>query len=158
MFCKIISNKWRVLHTSILVQPDFAIEIIKATCALYNFVRRRDEYRFGDTHTNNFDNISVRGTVTRGQVITEKFADYFSSPVESLTRLAKKYDRWRGNTYLSVDWFDVMASSRTYIPHCCRCFPSTPVGIFLATLRVYAAGYLICCPYGKMLNSTTING
>jgi len=39
----ILSNKWRVFHsTNILVEPDFAILITKASCVLHNFVRRRD--------------------------------------------------------------------------------------------------------------------
>lgn len=36
----ILTNKWRVLHSPIQVNPDFAIHIVKATCILHNFVRR----------------------------------------------------------------------------------------------------------------------
>nr|XP_026485901.1 uncharacterized protein LOC113393302 [Vanessa tameamea] len=44
----ILSNKWRVLHTAILVNPDFATEIVKTTCVLHNFVRRRDGLNYND--------------------------------------------------------------------------------------------------------------
>lgn len=44
----ILSNKWRVLHTAILVNPDFATEIVKTTCVLHNFVRRRDGLNCND--------------------------------------------------------------------------------------------------------------
>lgn len=41
----LLCNKWRVLHTAILTEPDFAMEIVKAACILHNFVlRRRDSY------------------------------------------------------------------------------------------------------------------
>ena len=75
-----------MLHTAILVQPDFAIQIIKTACVLHNFVRRRDGYQFEDTLTNNLNDISVRGTgsLTQGQVVREMFADYFSSSEGSL--------------------------------------------------------------------------
>lgn len=38
----ILSNKWGELHTAMSVQPELAEIIIKATCVLHNFVRRRD--------------------------------------------------------------------------------------------------------------------
>ncbi|XP_025196002.1 uncharacterized protein LOC112595125 [Melanaphis sacchari] len=45
----ILSNKWRVFHTALLVEPDFAVVITKACCVLHNFIRRRDGYNTEDT-------------------------------------------------------------------------------------------------------------
>lgn len=45
----ILTNKWGVFQTPILVEPDFAIEITKAACVLHNFVRSRDGYNLEDT-------------------------------------------------------------------------------------------------------------
>lgn len=45
----ILANKWRVFHTPLLVNPNFATDIIKASCILHNFVRRRDGVNFEDT-------------------------------------------------------------------------------------------------------------
>ncbi|CAK1592436.1 unnamed protein product [Parnassius mnemosyne] len=44
----ILTNKWRVLHTTILTDPDFATDIVKTTCVLHNFVRRRDGLKYND--------------------------------------------------------------------------------------------------------------
>jgi len=38
----VLANKWRVLHTPILVEPEFCDDIVKACCVLHNFVRKRD--------------------------------------------------------------------------------------------------------------------
>jgi len=34
----LLANKWRVLHTTILVSPKFVNDIVKSCCVLYNFV------------------------------------------------------------------------------------------------------------------------
>lgn len=47
----ILSNKWRVLHRPINVQPDFAVDIVKACIVLHNFVRDRDGFLIEDTTT-----------------------------------------------------------------------------------------------------------
>lgn len=47
----ILSNKWRILHRAINVEPDFAVDIIKACTVLHNFVRDRDGYLPEDTTT-----------------------------------------------------------------------------------------------------------
>lgn len=36
-----LSNKWRIFHSSIIINPQSAKHIIKAVCVLHNFVRRR---------------------------------------------------------------------------------------------------------------------
>ncbi|XP_066598912.1 uncharacterized protein [Prorops nasuta] len=75
----ILANKWRVLHTSILVQPDFVDEIVKACCILNNFVRKRDGINFEDTETCDLDNINEFGNAPRGNGLTVRdyFANYF---------------------------------------------------------------------------------
>ena len=35
----IFSNKWRIFHRPINVHPDFAVDIVKASCILHNWVR-----------------------------------------------------------------------------------------------------------------------
>lgn len=43
---RILTNKWRVLHRAILIEPVFADYVIKACCILHNYVRRRNGYNF----------------------------------------------------------------------------------------------------------------
>lgn len=45
----ILTNKWRVLHRPLNVQPDFAVKIVKACIVLHNFVRDRDGFLVDDT-------------------------------------------------------------------------------------------------------------
>ncbi|CAI6375883.1 unnamed protein product [Macrosiphum euphorbiae] len=76
----ILANKWRVLHTPILVEPDFTDCIVKACCILHNYVRRRDGYQFEDTFFNNLDDIQNHGNSGarhEGIGVREYFADYF---------------------------------------------------------------------------------
>ncbi|KDR11616.1 hypothetical protein L798_13942 [Zootermopsis nevadensis] len=47
----ILSNKWRIFHRPINVDPDFAVDIVKACVVLHNFVRDRDEFMIEDTTT-----------------------------------------------------------------------------------------------------------
>lgn len=47
----ILSNKWRIFHRLINVEPDFAVDIVKACIVLHNFVRDRDGYLPEDTTT-----------------------------------------------------------------------------------------------------------
>ena len=47
----ILSNKWRIFHRPINVDPDFAVDIIKACIVLHNFVRDRDGFLAEDTTT-----------------------------------------------------------------------------------------------------------
>lgn len=47
----ILSNKWRIFHRPINVEPDFAVEIVKACIILHNFVRDRDGILIEDTTT-----------------------------------------------------------------------------------------------------------
>lgn len=47
----ILSNKWRVFHRPLNVNPTLAIDMIKACIVLHNFVRDRDGYVIEDTTT-----------------------------------------------------------------------------------------------------------
>lgn len=71
----ILANKWRVLHSAILVEPDFADDVI-----LHNYVRRRDGYNFEDTLSNFLEDIQNEnnsGARQQGLDIREYFAEYF---------------------------------------------------------------------------------
>lgn len=79
----VLSNKWRVLHTPLLVEPDFADDIIKACCILHNFVRKRDGYNFEDMDTSYLvDGLPNRGPGVRSQGIEVRdfYAEYFMGP------------------------------------------------------------------------------
>lgn len=46
----IMANKWRIFHRPLNVNIDFAEDLIKACCALHNYVRLRDGDRHDHTH------------------------------------------------------------------------------------------------------------
>lgn len=75
----VLANKWKIFHTSILVEPDFGDILIKSCCVLHNFVRRRDGINFEDTIEHPFKGIrkSGRNILGDGKGIREIFADYF---------------------------------------------------------------------------------
>lgn len=79
----ILSNKWRVFHTPIHLNPDFATNITKAGCILHNFIRVRDGYTFQDTLSCDLEdyNITRTGCTLNGRDVREQFKDYFMSPV-----------------------------------------------------------------------------
>eukprot|EP00102_Acyrthosiphon_pisum_P012016 XP_008180995.1 PREDICTED: uncharacterized protein LOC103308764 [Acyrthosiphon pisum] len=81
----ILANKWRVFHTPILVEPEFATLIVKAACVIHNFVRRRDGVKYEDTLHCPFESISSETNLARGSTISARdvrdyFAAYFDSP------------------------------------------------------------------------------
>ena len=79
----ILSNKWRVLHSSMLIHPNFAIIVVQACCVLHNFVRRRDGYLFEDTLTcslQEMDELAVVGGMSKGIDVREMFCQYFNGP------------------------------------------------------------------------------
>ncbi|CAI6356703.1 unnamed protein product [Macrosiphum euphorbiae] len=80
----VLANKWNVLHTTILVEPDFCDHIIKACCVLHNFVRKRDGSNYDEdiadtAYINNLDNFQGHGRhINRnGMEIRDNFANYF---------------------------------------------------------------------------------
>jgi len=79
----VLSNKWRVLHTPLLVEPNFADEIIKACCILHNYVRQRDGASYEDMESNLLvDDLQIRRAPARahGIEVRDAYADYFMGP------------------------------------------------------------------------------
>lgn len=79
----ILSNKWRIFHSSILINPQSAKHIIKAACVLHNFVRRRDGYQFEDTircDMEEFDEVQAVGGRSSGILVRDSFVQYFNGP------------------------------------------------------------------------------
>jgi hypothetical protein len=77
----ILSNKWRILHSSMLVLPETAIDIVKSCCVLHNFVRRRDGYVFEDSLTCDMDDVEQVAAVggrSTGIAVRDSFSAYFS--------------------------------------------------------------------------------
>ncbi|KAF0703793.1 putative nuclease HARBI1 [Aphis craccivora] len=85
----ILSNKWRVFHTTLLVEPNFAVAITKAACVLHNFVRRRDGYNSEDAQICNMENITRRNGVgnstSNAKDVREYFVNYFNNPAHELS-------------------------------------------------------------------------
>lgn len=79
----ILSNKWAVLHTPLLVESEFADDIIKACCILHNFVRQRDGYNFEDMDSSYlvYDLTNqVTGGRSQGTEVRDFYAEYFMGP------------------------------------------------------------------------------
>jgi len=85
----ILSNKWRVFHSNILVEPDFAISITKATCVLHNFVRRRDGIHIEDTLNCMLGDVNEKKGVgnapSEAKNVREYFVKYVNKPEFSLS-------------------------------------------------------------------------
>lgn len=74
----VLANKGRIFHTPILVQAVFIDDIVKASCVLHNFVRRRDGINCEDTKTHPFDNLGdFAGPRGDGLTVGDNFANYF---------------------------------------------------------------------------------
>lgn len=79
----ILSNKWRVLHSVILVHPDFATIVIQCCCILHNFVRKRGGVVFEDTLScdlQDLEEVASVGGRSKGIEIRQLFCDYFNGP------------------------------------------------------------------------------
>lgn len=79
----VLANKWRVLHTPILVEPEFCDDIVKACCVLHNFVGKRDGCNYEEAdenyinlHLSDMDHQS-RNVSSRGIEIRDNYANYF---------------------------------------------------------------------------------
>lgn len=87
----ILSNKWRVFHRPLQLKTDVAVTVVKACCALHNFVRARDGVRFEETlditglHDIEYENNNEtpRGA-KRAYKYRDAFANYFISNAGSL--------------------------------------------------------------------------
>lgn len=77
----ILSNKWRVLHSVMLVHPDFATTVVQCCCVLHNFVRRRDGYLFEDTLScdmMDLEEVAAVGGRSQGIEVRGLFCDYYN--------------------------------------------------------------------------------
>ncbi|XP_072400625.1 uncharacterized protein [Diabrotica undecimpunctata] len=85
----ILSNKWRIFHRPINVQPHFAVLIVNACIVLHNYVRDRDRYLVEDTTTiTGLEDVSGEST-TRGGLeannIRSVLSSYFLTEVGSVS-------------------------------------------------------------------------
>ncbi|XP_068129135.1 uncharacterized protein [Hyperolius riggenbachi] len=79
----VLSNKWRVFHSTLVMTPDHVDNVVKAACVLHNFVREKEGVNYDEIvdaaftdHTGSF----VRHTSAAGTV-RDKFVNYFVSSV-----------------------------------------------------------------------------
>ncbi|XP_077327569.1 uncharacterized protein LOC143962118 [Lithobates pipiens] len=123
----ILANKWRVLHTPIVLNMQNAVCVVKAACALHNFVRQRDGFDFEDPVHENMERVhwtGVRGS-RQGTQVRDQFASYFMSPAGpshgSLRQYNKlntlvlcKYDHILCCTDLLIKMLDVLTRKRLH--------------------------------------------
>ncbi|KAL2089296.1 hypothetical protein ACEWY4_013984 [Coilia grayii] len=76
----ILASQWRVYRRSLGVSPETAKKVVKATCILHNYIRGHSEEE--DPSTLSFmPPESSPGMQCVGQVGSNRFASYFSSPI-----------------------------------------------------------------------------
>lgn len=87
----ILTNKWRIFHRPLNLKHSNCISVIKAACALHNYVRDRDGVRFQDTLEINGlydDDAETNNSLQRGTkaayAYRNDFASYFCSPEGSV--------------------------------------------------------------------------
>ena len=84
----ILTNKWRIFHRPINVEPNFAVDIVKACVVLHNYVRDRDGYEVEDTMTITGLSDMPRQRVARGGIspndVRNILSDYFLTDVGSV--------------------------------------------------------------------------
>lgn len=73
----ILAKKWRVFGSSIMVEPNVAIQITKACCVLHNYVRRRDGFNFEDTFSCPMQDITVGTRVGNSTTLAKDVREYF---------------------------------------------------------------------------------
>jgi hypothetical protein len=79
----ILSKKWHVLHSVILVHPNFASIIVQCCYVLHNFVRKRDGFVFEDTLSCELQCVQESASVgerSQGIEVREMFCEYFNGP------------------------------------------------------------------------------
>lgn len=83
----ILSNKWRIFHRPINLDPDFAVDIVKACVVLHNFIRDRDGFEAEDTLTIT-GLLDLSGERVRGGLLANNvrniLADYFVTDIGSV--------------------------------------------------------------------------
>lgn len=99
---RILSKKWGVFQTSMLVEPSAAVTITKACYVLHNFVRRRDGYNFEDTLNLSFSMESVTERQRVGNIhsnakdVRQYFVKYVNNPIHAL--------RWQNKIIGKLDF------------------------------------------------------
>jgi hypothetical protein len=90
----IMANKWRIFHRPINVSYDFATAIVKACCALHNFVADREGVRQKDKLAiicDEFHSLQPQNEeLTAANGIRDESANYFMSSTGSLKWQLKK--------------------------------------------------------------------
>ncbi|XP_068082720.1 uncharacterized protein [Anabrus simplex] len=85
----ILTNKWRVFHRPINVEPDFAVIIVNACIVLHNFVRKRDGFVVEDTTSVTGLEDLPPGNTTRGGLtannVRNTLCKYFVSNIGSVS-------------------------------------------------------------------------
>jgi hypothetical protein len=77
----ILSNRWYVLHSVILVHPNFASIIVQCCCDLHSFVRKRDGFVSEDTLSCELQGVQESARVggrSQGIEVREMFCKYFN--------------------------------------------------------------------------------
>jgi len=85
----ILSNKWSVFHTALLVEPDITVVITKACCVLHNFVRRRYAYNSENAQNcemeDGIEKIGVANLTSMSKEVRDYFVNYFNEPAHKLS-------------------------------------------------------------------------
>ena len=83
-----LSNKWRILHTALIVSKEFYKDIVKACVLLHNLVRSKDVYRSEEIYMTQNCNSVNRAACSRtrrsASNVRDRFADYFASRERAL--------------------------------------------------------------------------
>lgn len=84
----ILSNKWRIFHRPINLDPDFSIDIVKVCVVLHNIVRNKDGFDPEDIMTiTGLENIPTAQQVQGGILtnnVRQTINDYFLTPLGSV--------------------------------------------------------------------------
>ncbi len=88
---RILSNKWRIFHHAINLDPDFATDIVKACVVLHNYVRDRDGFEMENMLSiTGLENVTSSDEMRRNQASTSAkdirnvLSDYFMTEVGSV--------------------------------------------------------------------------
>lgn len=86
----ILSNKWRILHRPLNVEPDFAVKIVQACTVLHNFVLERDGFAADDMNSiTELNDVSEepghRGRNQAANDVRNALSEYFTSECGSVS-------------------------------------------------------------------------
>lgn len=87
----ILSNKWRIFHRAINLDPDYATDIVRACVVLHNFVRDRDGFEVENTLSiSGFEDLALGETQRNHATMSARnvwdvLKEYFISEVGSVS-------------------------------------------------------------------------